>query len=189
MESNSFGKDDVTYKRVCDNLLFISAWLTQCESKKGDSMQPCWQICELLLDASIDVEETTDAVRLSQARLTLPADQLKTVEGALEASNESVIYCKVSFDSGWANGKVVDIREGAPEMCILCVCEGESRRLYGRACRGIAEHVLSEDASADRSNADWQTILQARSPVCAEVHARPVDRKPIFYSKDFTILK
>ena len=152
-------------------------------------MQPGGQICDLLLDSSVDVEDPIEAVWISQERLTLPTDQLKSVEDALEAASESVVYAKVYFDGGWANGRVVDMREGGPEMCILCVCEGESRRLYGRAYRGIAEHILSEAASSERSNEDWQAILQAKSPVAAEVRVRPVDRKPIFYSKYFTTVK
>ena len=115
-------------------------------------MQPGGQICELPLDADVDVEDSTHAVWISQERLTLPTDQLKSAEEALEASSECVIFCKVSFDGGWANGKVVDSREGTQEMCLLCILEGESRKLYARAYKNVAEFILGEDASADRTN-------------------------------------
>ena len=84
--------------RLGENLLFTNAWLTQWESRKGASVQPGGEICELELDSSIDVDDSADAAWISQERLTLPTDQLRSVEDALEASNESVLYCKVSYD-------------------------------------------------------------------------------------------
>ena len=70
-----------------------------------------------------------------------------------------MVYCKISYDGGWANGKLVETREGTNEMCILCICEGETRRLYARAYRTVAEYILGEDASADRTNEDWQVTF------------------------------
>ena len=119
-------------------------------------MQPGGEILELPSDTDIDVEDSTDAVWISQERLTLPTDQLKSAEEALEASSECVIFCKVSFDGSYGNGQLVSSREGTHEMCLLCILEGESRKLYARAYKNVAEFILGEEASADRTNEEWQ---------------------------------
>ena len=95
-------------------------------------MQPGGQICELPLDADVDVEDSTHAVWISQERLTLPTDQLKSAEEALEASSECVIFCKVSFDGGWANIDVASLYSRQHRCCYFVQFElflcGAARR-------------------------------------------------------------